>query len=328
MGKKGVLINSQTCCNKLRFIQKFSNCHFFLTRSILLSHNNLRRFSKSLKFSNYIAFYRDTNRIEKIFNKYKPSIVFHAAAHKHVPLMELNLIEAITNNLLGIKNILTSAINNKTESVVYISTDKAVNPPNVMGATKRVSELLIQKMSKNKITKLVTVRFGNVLGSRGSVVNTFRKQIITGGPITVTDPNIERYFMSIPEAVQLVLQSFRLGKGGEVFVLDMGDRIKIVDLAKDMIKLSGLDESDIVIEFTGLRKGEKMIEELFTDNEVIENTLHSKLFYATADYSNLNWDISKIDELINLALLDNELEAKKLLFSLAGSETKKLMVSN
>ncbi len=264
-----------------------------------------------------IADVRNSFRIEKLISAYKPNIIFHASAHKHVPLMESNIVEAITNNVLGIKNILDSGIKNGVESIVYISTDKAVDPPNIMGATKRVAELLVQERHQKSSTKLITVRFGNVLGSRGSVVHTFRKQIQEGGPVTVTDPDIERFFMTIPEAVQLVLQSFRLGNGGEVFVLDMGERIKILDLAKDMIRLSGFDDGEIDIKFTGLRGGEKMIEELFIKSEKIENTMHSKLFSARADYSNVNGCISKIDTLINLAIEHKEEEARTLLFQIA-----------
>lgn len=232
-------------------------------------------------------------------------------------MMETNLVEAITNNVLGIKNILDSATKNNVESLIYISTDKAVDPPNIMGATKRVAKLLVQDRYKKSKTKLIIVRFGNVLGSRGSVVHTFREQIFHNGPITVTDPMVERFFMTIPEAVQLVLQAFRLGKGGEVFVLDMGKRIKIVDLAKDMIRLSGLNEDEIEIKFTGLRKGEKLTEELFLKSEKVEKTLHSKLFYAKADCSNVIDYTNKIDELINLALEGRETEARELLFSIA-----------
>lgn len=263
-----------------------------------------------------IADMRDGARINYLINRYKPKIIFHAAAHKHVPLMETNLVEAITNNVLGIKNILDAATKNNVESLVYISTDKAVDPPNVMGATKRLAELIIKGYYKTSKTRLIAVRFGNVLGSRGSVVHTFKRQILDGGPITVTDPEIERFFMTIPEAVQLVLQAFEMGKGGEIFVLNMGSRIKIVDLAKDMIRLSGNDEYEIGIKFTGLRPGEKMIEELYTNSEIIEETLHNKISSATADYSNISDCMNQIDNLIKLAGDNKEEEARELLFKI------------
>ncbi len=265
-----------------------------------------------------IADVRNTSRIDMLISSYKPDIIFHTAAHKHVPMMETNLVEAITNNVLGIKNILNAATNNDVESLVYISTDKAVDPPNIMGATKRLAELIVKGYYQTTKTRLITVRFGNVLGSRGSVVNTFQKQIMNGGPITVTDPEIERFFMTIPEAVQLVLQAFEMGKGGEIFVLDMGSRIKIVDLAKDMIRLSGNDENEIDIRFTGLRPGEKMIEELYTSSEKIKETSHNKISSATAEYSNISECMSKIDELIELAVNNKEDEARDLLFKIVN----------
>lgn len=265
-----------------------------------------------------IADLRDGQRIEQLIEKHKPEIIFHAAAHKHVPLMENNVVEAITTNVFGIKNLLESSIKNNVESIVYISTDKAVDPPNVMGASKRAAELLVQMYSGKSSTKLITVRFGNVLGSRGSVVHTFRKQIHDGGPITITHPEIERYFMTIPEAVQLVLQAFGIGKGGEVFVLDMGKRIRILDLAKDMVRLSGIEEEDIEIKFTGLRGGEKMIEELFIHTEVVNKTEHEKIYSAMADYTKLNSCVEKIDKLIETAHSGNDADTRKLLFELAN----------
>jgi FlaA1/EpsC-like NDP-sugar epimerase len=261
-----------------------------------------------------IADMRDTQRIEDLFSFHKPQVIFHAAAHKHVPLMESNLVDAITNNVLGIKNILDSAIKYNVESLVYISTDKAVNPPNIMGATKRIAELLLQHRNLNSKLKLITVRFGNVLGSRGSVVHTFRKQIEQGGPVTITDPHIERYFMTIPEAVRLVLQAFSLGTGGEVFVLDMGERVKIVDLAKDMIRLSGFDVEDIGIKYTGLRPGEKLIEELFIKDEVVQRTAHTKIFKAKGIYKNMDDCVKEIDMLIDYACANREHDAKEKLF--------------
>ena len=228
-----------------------------------------------------------------------------------------------TLKILGIKIVLDCAIKHNVESLVYISTDKAVYPPNIMGATKRIAELLVQHRSKNSKLKLVTVRFGNVLGSRGSVVHTFRKQIEQGCPVTITDPNIERYFMTIPEAVRLVLQSFKLGSGGEVFVLDMGERVKILDLAKDMIRLTGLEVNDIEIKFTGMRPGEKIIEELFIKDEIVQRTKHPKIFTAKAIYDNLDECAKEIDALIDCALLNMELKAREKIFSIVNSNHEK-----
>ena len=217
---------------------------------------------------------RNTHRVEQIFEKYRPDIVFHAAAHKHVPLMEKSPNEAIKNNVFGTLNCARSANKWGTKRFVLISTDKAVNPTNIMGATKRICEMIIQAMSRTtQGTEFVAVRFGNVLGSNGSVIPLFRKQIAAGGPVTVTDPNIIRYFMTIPEAVSLVLQAGAYAKGGEIFVLDMGEPVKIDDLARNLIKLSGFKpDEDIKIVYTGLRPGEKLYEELLMDEEGLQAT--------------------------------------------------------
>jgi FlaA1/EpsC-like NDP-sugar epimerase len=227
----------------------------------------------------FIADIRFRSRLEYAFAKFKPDVIFHAAAHKHVPLMEENPAEAITNNIIGTRNLLNVAIQYDVKHLVMISTDKAVNPTNVMGASKRVAEMLVLQAAKESGNHYVAVRFGNVLGSRGSVVPTFKKQIAAGGPVTVTHPDICRYFMTIPEAVQLVLQAAVLGHGGEVLMLNMGEPVKIVDLAKELIRLSGYEvNKDIEIVFTGLRPGEKLFEELFIDGEKYEPTQHEKLF--------------------------------------------------
>ena len=226
----------------------------------------------------FIADIRVPSRLEHAFERFKPDVIFHAAAHKHVPLMELNPAEAITNNVIGTRNLLQVALQYNVEHFVMISTDKAVNPTNVMGASKRVAEMLVLQAAKQSGKSYVAVRFGNVLGSRGSVVPTFQKQILAGGPITVTHPDICRYFMTIPEAVQLVLQASVLGRGGEVLMLNMGEPVKIVDLAKELIHLSGYEvNKDIDIVFTGLRPGEKLFEELFIEGEEYEKTEHEKL---------------------------------------------------
>ena len=226
-----------------------------------------------------IASVRNKNRMNQIFETYRPDIVYHAAAHKHVPLMEDSPNEAVKNNVMGTYRTALAADKYGTEKFVLISTDKAVNPTNVMGASKRICEMIIQMMNQKSKTNFVAVRFGNVLGSNGSVIPLFKKQIAEGGPVTVTDPNIIRYFMTIPEAVSLVLQAGAYAKGGEIFVLNMGEPVKILDLAVNLIKLSGLRPgTDIEIKFTGLRPGEKMYEELLMDEEGLKKTANRMIF--------------------------------------------------
>jgi FlaA1/EpsC-like NDP-sugar epimerase len=221
------------------------------------------------------------DRVSEIFHQTAPDIVFHAAAHKHVPLMELNPKEAIRNNIIGTRVVAEVALKTGVDRFVLISTDKAVNPSSVMGATKRIAEHLVQEFNHAGLTKFTVVRFGNVLGSNGSVVPLFSEQICKGGPVTVTHPEIKRFFMTIPEAVQLVLQASVMGRGGEVFVLDMGEQIKVADLARNMIVLAGLvPGKDVDIVFTGLRPGEKLYEELFEDGERVEPTTHPKIHRA------------------------------------------------
>ena len=228
-----------------------------------------------------IADVRDRKRIAAIFSQHQPHAVFHTAAHKHVPLMEENVIEAITNNVFGTLNVVDAALEAGCEHFVFISTDKAVRPTSVMGATKRIAELIVQRAAMKHERNFVSVRFGNVLGSRGSVVPTFLRQIRAGGPVTVTHPEMQRYFMTIPEAVQLVLQAGALGRGGEVFLLDMGEPIRIVDIATDLIRLSGLTVgADIEIKFTGMRPGEKLYEEMFFSAENVLSTDHPKVLRA------------------------------------------------
>ena len=223
-----------------------------------------------------IASVRNTHRMNQIFAKYRPDIVYHAAAHKHVPLMEASPNEAIKNNVFGTYKTALAAAKYKTKKFVLISTDKAVNPTNIMGASKRICEMIIQMLNKDyPDTNFVAVRFGNVLGSNGSVIPLFKRQIKEGGPVTVTDPKIIRYFMTIPEAVSLVLQAGVYAKGGEIFVLDMGEPVKILDLAKNLIRLSGYTEDEIEIKFTGLRPGEKLYEELLMSEEGLQDTKNS-----------------------------------------------------
>lgn len=240
------------------------------------------------RYETVVGSIKDKLRLDEIMEQYKPDIVFHAAAYKHVPMMELNPIEAVANNVYGTYNIMLSAIEHGVENFTMISTDKAVNPTNIMGVTKRITELLCKSMSlKSSGTKFCAVRFGNVLGSNGSVISVFKEQIRQGGPITVTDKEIKRYFMTIPEAVQLVLEASSISKGGELFVLDMGSMVKIYDLALTMIRLSGLEpEKDIKIEISGLRPGEKMYEELKMDTESLASTTNDRIFIF--DYEDFN----------------------------------------
>lgn len=225
---------------------------------------------------------RSWDRMWAVFEQHQPELVFHAAAHKHVPMMELNPAEAITNNVLGTQNLLNVALAHQVQRFVMISTDKAVSPTSVMGASKRVAELLVHRAALISQQPYLAVRFGNVLGSRGSVVPVFKKQIAAGGPVTVTHPEMRRYFMTIPEAVQLVLQAAVLGRGGEVFVLDMGEPVRILDLARDLVELSGLEVGrDIDIVFVGARPGEKLSEDLFIPGERYERTCHQKILIAS-----------------------------------------------
>ncbi|MCP8617515.1 polysaccharide biosynthesis protein [Salirhabdus salicampi] len=246
-----------------------------------------------------IADVQDRERIFEIVEEHRPGIIYHAAAHKHVPLMEYNPHEAVKNNVMGTKNVAEAADTFGVETFVLVSTDKAVNPTNVMGATKRVAEMVIQDLNPRSKTKFVAVRFGNVLGSRGSVIPLFKKQIAKGGPVTVTHPDMTRYFMTIPEASRLVIQAGTLAKGGEIFVLDMGEPVKVVDLAKNLIKLSGYTEEEIPIEFTGIRPGEKMYEELLNENEVFPGQVFEKIYVGRTVDVNTNKLISLIKSFHN-----------------------------
>ena len=235
----------------------------------------------NLPIARLIADVRDSGRMHKAFNDFRPQIVFHAAAHKHVPLMEENVEDAVTNNVFGTSNVVKAALAGGVENFILISTDKAVRPTSVMGATKRVAELVVCRAAQLSGRRYVSVRFGNVLGSRGSVLSIFREQIERGGPVTITHPEMRRYFMSIEEAVHLVLQAMLLGKGGEIFVLDMGEPLKIADLARELIEFSGLQIGrDIDIEFTGIRPGEKLFEELFLQSDHYERTRDQKIFVS------------------------------------------------
>jgi FlaA1/EpsC-like NDP-sugar epimerase len=286
----GGSIGSELCRQIIKFNPK---CIICLDISEYALYNLEQEYSGQkllVRFIYLVGDIKHSSRLDKIFIKYRPAIVFHAAAYKHVPLMEIgNVSEAFNNNVLGTYHLAKASIKSNVEKFVLISTDKAVNPANVMGATKRLAEMICQGLQGNKGTQFVIVRFGNVLGSSGSVIPKFRQQINDGGPITVTHPDITRYFMSIPEAAQLVMQAGFLGKGREIFVLDMGQPVRILDLAKDMIKLSGMSEDEIKIVFSGLRPGEKLYEELLAEDELTLPTPHKKLRIANSERVNKKW---------------------------------------
>ncbi|WP_422123821.1 polysaccharide biosynthesis protein [Planococcus sp. X10-3] len=265
-----------------------------------------------------IADVQDRKRIFTIIEQYKPDVIYHAAAHKHVPLMEANPFEAVKNNIIGTKNVAEAADAFGIGKFVLVSTDKAVNPPNIMGATKRFAEMVIQNLAKKSDTTFAAVRFGNVLGSRGSVVPLFREQIANGGPVTITDPEMTRYFMTIPEASRLVIQAGLLASGGEVFVLDMGQPVKITDLARNMIRLSGYEENEIKIQYTGIRPGEKLYEELLDANEIQTEKVYPKIYIGKAtpiSEMELAMVLSKLPEM-------TEEEVKEKLLGLANRKAK------
>jgi len=260
-----------------------------------------------LKKEFIIASIRDFDRLKEIFETHKPDVVFHAAAHKHVPLMENNPAEAIKNNVIGTYNVVKCSHEAGVKRFVQISTDKAVNPTNIMGATKRFCELIIQAFDTISDTEYVAVRFGNVLGSNGSVIPLFKKQIAHGGPVTVMHPEINRFFMTIPEAAQLVIQAGGMARGGEIFVLDMGQPVKIIDLARDLITLSGLEpDVDVKIEFTGLRPGEKLYEELLMDEVALTSTSHNKIFVEKPIGNDIDFIEESIMEFKNVVDRDKE----------------------
>ncbi len=284
----GGSIGSELCrqiikCNpsEITLLGQGENSIFDIQREILKRISLLNGKFGGTNVRIAVANVRSYHRVDNVLGEIQPDVIFHAAAHKHVPLMESNSCEAISNNVKGTQNLIDLSLKHNVEHFVFISTDKAVNPSSIMGASKRVAEMIVLKAAREYGKNYSAVRFGNVLGSRGSVVLTFKKQITEGGPITITHPDIQRYFMTIPEAVQLVLQASVIGGGGEIFVLDMGKPIKIYDLAKDIIRLSGYEvEKDIKIVLTGLRPGEKLFEELFIPGEIYEKTIHEKILIA------------------------------------------------
>jgi FlaA1/EpsC-like NDP-sugar epimerase len=270
--------------------------------SIYRIEMELLRLYPDLTLHTVIADVQDQNRINQVFEMYRPQVVFHAAAHKHVPLMEKNPSEAIKNNVLGTKHVAQAANRFDTERFVLISTDKAVNPSSVMGVTKRIAEMIILSMNIQSKTIYTAVRFGNVIGSNGSVIPKFKEQIQRGGPVTVTHPEMTRYFMTIPEAVQLVIQAGAYAKGGEIFILDMGKPVRILDLALDLIQFSGFEpHQDIEIVFTGIRQGEKLHEELLTNEEGIQSTKHNHIFVCEPtqiNYTNLEYELKSLEKIL------------------------------
>jgi len=306
----GGSIGSELCRQILAFCPKKLLCVDISEYALYQLQQEFERLNVDTQLLYLVADVKNNTRMLQLLLSHQPKVVLHAAGYKHVPMMEnQNVTEALINNAYGTYQLAAACITAQVEKFVLISTDKAVNPTNVMGASKRLAELICQSIQpkpgkKGVYTQFITVRFGNVLGSSGSVIPKFREQIANGGPITITHPEITRYFMSIPEAAQLVLQAGAMGKGGEIFVLDMGEPVKILDLAKDMIKLSGLDEDDIRIEFTGLRAGEKLYEELLADDENTLPTLHEKLRIAqarTVHYSWLDKVLTWLDSVPNLS---------------------------
>jgi FlaA1/EpsC-like NDP-sugar epimerase len=299
----GGSIGSELC----RQIARFSPAKLVLFEqsefALYTLEQELQQTFPALNFVCMVGDVRDAERVNEVMQLHKPAVLFHAAAYKHVPLMEqYNAWQAIRNNVLGTWTVARAAQHHGVAKFVMISTDKAVNPTNVMGASKRLAEMVCQALQPSGLTRFVIVRFGNVLGSTGSVIPKFRAQIAQGGPITVTHPEITRYFMSIPEAAQLVLQAGLMGQGGEIFVLDMGEPVKIVDLAKELIRLSGFTEDDIRIEFSGLRPGEKLYEELLADSEHTLMTPHPKLRIAKARQADSVW-LEKLLEWTDVATM-------------------------
>ena len=320
-------IGSEICRQSLQFDCKLLIAFDIHENGLFDLENELSQLYESEKISTVIGSIRDKHRLETVFEKFKPDVVFHAAAHKHVPLMEINPCEAIKNNIFGTMNVIDQCSASGVKKMIVISSDKAVNPANVMGATKRITEMLVQAFGVSSRTEMAAVRFGNVLGSNGSVIPLFKKQIAAGGPITLTHPNIQRYFMTISEAVQLVLQAGALASRGEIFVFDMGKLIKIYDLACEMIKLSGLEpEKDIEIKITGLRPGEKLFEELRLDREKVDNTKHDKIYVSHPMDIDKEYIVRQLN-LLRMAIdNDDEAYAVDCLFSLVPSEYRQPMM--
>ncbi|WP_078378661.1 polysaccharide biosynthesis protein [Sutcliffiella halmapala] len=306
-------------------------CKFSPEKIVLVGHgeNSIytidmelrKQYSEEIEIVPVIGDIQDRERMFSVMEQHRPDVVYHAAAHKHVPLMEYNPAEAVKNNVIGTRNVAEAADTFGIGTFVLVSSDKAVNPTNVMGSTKRIAEMVIQNLSKQSNTKFVAVRFGNVLGSRGSVIPLFKAQIQAGGPVTVTHQDMTRYFMTIPEASRLVIQAGTLARGGEIFVLDMGEPVKIVDLARNVIKLSGYSVNEIGIEFSGIRPGEKMYEELLGEDEVHGEAIFPKIFIGKTTLI----DINKVEQLVNAYGIMSADEIQEYVLSLANNREKKLL---
>lgn len=295
----GGSIGSEVCRQISRFLPEKLVLLGHGENSIYAIEMELKELYKdtNIKFYTEIADLQDAGKMAEVMLQHRPDVVYHAAAHKHVPLMERNPEEAFKNNVVGTLNVAKAASMSRVSVFVMISTDKAVNPTSVMGATKRLAEMIVQHMDRVSPTKFVAVRFGNVLGSRGSVIPLFKKQIARGGPVTVTHPDMVRYFMTIPEASRLVIQAGALAKGGEIFVLDMGEPVNITELAQNMIRMSGYSVEEIGIEYTGIRPGEKLFEEMLKDSEVMERQVHPKIYIGKASAADIYYE--QIEELIS-----------------------------
>jgi FlaA1/EpsC-like NDP-sugar epimerase len=313
----GGSIGSEVCRQISRFLPEKLILLGHGENSIYLIEMELRELygHTNIEFVTEIADLQDANKMLAVMQAHRPHVVYHAAAHKHVPLMERNPEEAFKNNVLGTLNAAKAASMSRVETFVMISTDKAVNPTSVMGATKRIAEMVIQHMDRISSTKFVAVRFGNVLGSRGSVIPLFKKQIEKGGPVTVTHPDMVRYFMTIPEASRLVIQAGALAKGGEIFVLDMGDPVKITDLAQNVIRMSGYTVEEIGIHFTGIRPGEKLFEEMLKDNEIDEQQVYPKIYIGKS----IEVYYDEIEEIISEFSGLNKAELRVRLLDLANN---------
>ncbi|WP_152657628.1 nucleoside-diphosphate sugar epimerase/dehydratase [Oceanobacillus sp. CFH 90083] len=313
----GGSIGSEICRQLMRFSPK---------KLLLVGHGEFSIYNIDMELKTTLEQYdtevipiigdiQDRERIFNIVQEYHPSIIYHAAAHKHVPLMEYNPHEAVKNNIIGTKNVAEAADTFGVSKFVMVSTDKAVNPTNVMGASKRIAEMIVQGLAQQSTTKFVAVRFGNVLGSRGSVIPLFKKQIANGGPITVTHEDMTRYFMTIPEASRLVIQAGTLAKGGEIFVLDMGEPVKISDLAKNLIKLSGYTEAEIPIKYSGLRPGEKMFEELLNEDEVFPDQVYEKIYVGRTVEVDRQLIIDLLEKYDNFNNVELKEEMMKIVFA-------------
>ena len=304
-------------CRHLIIYDQHENGIFFLNQEFKEKYDTSR-------YTLVVGTVRETDKLKSVFNEYKPDTVFHAAAYKHVPMMEISPTEAIKNNVFGTLNVIECAEEVGVQKFVLISTDKAVNPSNVMGASKRIAEMVVETKGKTSKMNMAAVRFGNVLGSNGSVIPIFLEQIKNGGPITLTDREIKRYFMSIPEAVKLVLQTGAFADNGEIFVLDMGEPVYIYDLACDLIRLSGLTpEKDIEIKVTGLRPGEKMFEELRYDNEAVDSTIHAGVFVNKMEEINADEFNKSLKKLFKAAFDEDDKKTTELIFTIVPSVYRK-----